>query len=120
MKINKFQKFRLNSQNILTLERKAEREILNIKKELKDVLLVHHAKISLLYQYRHKVGRLRYFVFTSIPLIYYLFPLQDYFGNVFSPLVLSSPIAFGAIYVLIFSATKQIGALLFSLAFCKP
>ncbi len=44
-------------------------------------------------------------------------PLQDYFGNVFSPLVLSSPIAFGVIYVLIFSASKQMGALLFSLAF---
>lgn len=43
--------------------------------------------------------------------------LKDYFGDVFSPLVLSSPIAFGVIYVLIFSATKQIGALLFSLAF---
>ena len=43
--------------------------------------------------------------------------MQDYFGNVFSPLVLSSPIAFGVIYVIIFSATKQIGALLFSLAF---
>ena len=84
---------------------------------LSSFLSIWLATISLLYQYRYKVGRFRYFIITSIPLIYYLVPLQDYFGNVFSPLVLSSPIAFGVIYVIIFSATKQIGALLFSLAF---
>ena len=50
-------------------------------------------------------------------MIYYLVPFQDYFGNVFSPLLLNSPIFFGVTYVLIYSATKQIGALLFSLAF---
>jgi hypothetical protein len=75
------------------------------------------ATITLLYQYRFKVGKLKYFVFTSIPLIYYLVPFQFYFGNMFSPLVLDSPILFGVTYVLFFSATKQIGALLFSLAF---
>ena len=84
---------------------------------LSSFLAIWLATISLLYQYRYKIGRVKYFIITSIPLIYYLVPLQDYFGNVFSPLVLSSPMAFGAIYVLIFSATKQIGALLFSLAF---
>ncbi len=80
-------------------------------------LTIWLATISLLYQYRYRVGRVRYFVITSIPLIYYLVPFQDYFGNVFSPLVLSNPVAFGVIYVLFFSATKQIGALLFGLAF---
>lgn len=80
-------------------------------------LTIWLATISLLYQYRYRLGRIRYFIITSIPLIYYLVPLQDYFGNVFSPLVMTSPVAFGAIYVLTFSATKQIGALLFSLAF---
>jgi len=80
-------------------------------------LAIWIATITLLYQYRFKVGRIRFFVLISIPLIYYLVPLQDYFGNVFSPLILSSPIAFGVIYVLTFSATMQIGALLFSLAF---
>jgi hypothetical protein len=80
-------------------------------------LAIWLATVTLLYQYRYKVGRIKYFILTSIPLIYYLVPLQDYFGNVFSPLVLSSPIVVGVVYVLIFSATKQIGALLFSLAF---
>jgi hypothetical protein len=53
----------------------------------------------------------------SIPLIYYIFPFQSYFGDVLFPLLLSSPISFSIIYVLIFSATKQVGAVLFSLAF---
>lgn len=84
---------------------------------LSSFLSIWLATVKLLSQYRYRVGRIRYFVLTSIPLIYYLVPFQDYFGNMFATLVLSSPIAFGVIYVLLFSATKQIGALLFSLAF---
>jgi hypothetical protein len=84
---------------------------------LSSFLAIWLATITLLYQYRFKVGRVRYFILTTIPLVYYLVPFQNYFGNVFSSLILNDPITFGVIYVLIFSATKQIGALLFSLAF---
>lgn len=52
-----------------------------------------------------------------IPLIYYLFPFESSIGNIFSDFQMSSPIAFGLIYVLTFSATKQVGALLFGLSF---
>lgn len=52
-----------------------------------------------------------------MPLLYYIFPFQNYFGDVFFPLLQSSPIVFIIIYILIFSATKQVGALLFSPAF---
>jgi hypothetical protein len=75
------------------------------------------ATALLLSQYRYKLGRIKYFTLMSIPMIYYLFTFQAYFGNVFSQLVLHSPITFGVTYILIFSATKQIGAFLFSLAF---
>ena len=64
----------------------------------------------------HYIGRIKYFTLISIPLIYYLFTFEGYFGNIFSQLVLHNPVAFGVSYNLIFSATK-IGALLFSLAF---
>jgi hypothetical protein len=53
----------------------------------------------------------------SIPLTYYLFPFQSYFGDVLFSLLQSSPVSYSIIYILIFSATKQVGALLFSLAF---
>ncbi len=75
------------------------------------------ATFTLLKQYRYKIGKVKFFTLLIIPLIYYLFPFQSYFGNMFSDLVMASPVAFGMIYVLIFSATKQVGALLFSLAF---
>lgn len=75
------------------------------------------ATMTLLYEYRHKVGRIRYIILMSLPLIYYSFTYQSYFGNVFSHIVLESPVAFGVSYVLTFSATKQVGALLFSLTF---
>jgi hypothetical protein len=63
------------------------------------------------------MGKTKYFALMSIPLIYYIFPLQGYFGDVFFNLLQSSPISYSIIYILIFSATKQVGAVLFSLAF---
>jgi ABC-type multidrug transport system fused ATPase/permease subunit len=53
----------------------------------------------------------------SIPLLYYIFPFQNYFGDVFLSMLQSSPVFFSILYVLIFSATKQVGALVFGLAF---
>jgi hypothetical protein len=75
------------------------------------------ATIALLTKYKFKLGRVRYFTLITIPLIYYVFPFEAYFGNLFSPLILTSPVNYSMLYVLIFSATKQVGALLFSLAF---
>jgi hypothetical protein len=80
-------------------------------------LLMWIATAIFLSQYRHKMGKIKYFSLMSIPLLYYIFPLQGYFGDVFFSLLQSSPVSYSIIYVLIFSATKQVGALLFSLAF---
>jgi hypothetical protein len=84
---------------------------------LSSFFIIWMATVILLSQYRYKLGRAKYFGLLFIPLIYYLFPFQGYFGNIFSSLVINSPVAFGIIYVLTFSATRQVGALLFSLAF---
>ncbi|HEU5172299.1 MAG TPA: hypothetical protein VFT83_02120, partial [Nitrososphaeraceae archaeon] len=84
---------------------------------LSSFLLMWVATGILLSQYRHKMGRIRFFSLMSIPLIYYIFPFQNYFGDVFFLLLSSSPVIFSVIYILIFSATKQVGALLFSLSF---
>jgi hypothetical protein len=84
---------------------------------LSSFLLMWIATAIFLSQYRHKMGRIKYFSIMSIPLIYYIFPLQGYFGDAFFTLLQSSPVSYSIIYILIFSATKQVGALLFSLAF---
>jgi hypothetical protein len=84
---------------------------------LSSFLLMWIATAILLSQYRYKMGRIRYFLLVSIPLIYYIFPFSDYFGDVLYSFRSSSPVTFSIIYLLIFSATKQVGALLFSLSF---
>jgi len=80
-------------------------------------LLMWIATAILLSQYRHRMGTIKYFSLMSIPLLYYLFPFQGYFSNAFFAILPSSPISYSVLYVLIFSGTKQAGALLFCLAF---
>ncbi|MGI0042417.1 MAG: hypothetical protein ACRD47_01790, partial [Nitrososphaeraceae archaeon] len=84
---------------------------------LASFLLMWMATVLLLSQYRYRMGRLKYLSVICIPLIYYLFPFQVYFGDILFPILISSPLIYSAIYVLIFSATRQVGAVLFGLAF---
>jgi hypothetical protein len=75
------------------------------------------ATVALLRQYRNKIGRTRFWVIITIPLLYFLFPFETYFAN-FSEVMLSgSPVIFSVIYILLFSATKQVGGVLFSIVF---
>lgn len=80
-------------------------------------LVIWIATMALLTQYKHRFGKTRYYALMTIPLIYFLFPFHTYFANLLSPLVLNSPIAVSVMYTIIFSATKQVGAFLFSLSF---
>jgi hypothetical protein len=75
------------------------------------------ATAILLNQYRYRMGSIKYFSIICIPLIYYIYPFQGYFGDALFPLLISSPIIYSTIYVLIFSATKQVGAVFFGLSF---
>ncbi|MGA9154300.1 MAG: hypothetical protein WBZ36_27270, partial [Candidatus Nitrosopolaris sp.] len=84
---------------------------------LSSFLFIWIATALILSQYRYKMGRIKYFSLMIIPLIYYIFPFQNYFGDVFFTLLQSYPVFISLIYILIFSATRQVGALLFSLAF---
>jgi hypothetical protein len=63
------------------------------------------------------MGKIKFFLLISIPLIYYIFPFQNYFGDLFFTLLFYSPVIFSVIYILIFSATKEVGAFLFGLSF---
>ncbi|MGC2574108.1 MAG: hypothetical protein WA364_21550, partial [Candidatus Nitrosopolaris sp.] len=84
---------------------------------LSSFLIMWIATSIFLAQYRRKLGKVKYFSLISIPLIYYIFPFQNYFGDAIFSLLQSSPVFYSIIYVLSFSATKQVGALLFSLSF---
>jgi hypothetical protein len=80
-------------------------------------LVIWVATMALLNQYKYRLGKIRYYALTIIPLIYFIFPFHTYFGNLLSPFVLDSPIAVSVMYTILFSATKQVGAFLFSLSF---
>jgi len=67
--------------------------------------------------YSRRIGKIRYWAIISIPLIYFLFPFEKNVVDLFQSLVVSSPVLYGVLNVTIFSATKQIGALFFSLVF---
>lgn len=84
---------------------------------LSSFLLMWVATAIFLSKYRTKLARIKFFLIISIPLIYYIFPLQGYFEDIFFSLLQSSPVSYSIAYIIIFSATKQVGALLFSLAF---
>lgn len=75
------------------------------------------ASAVLLSTYSRRIGKIRYWAIISIPLIYFLFPFEKNVVDIFRSFVVSSPVLYGVLNVTIFSATKQIGALLFSLAF---
>ena len=75
------------------------------------------ASALLLRTYSRRIGRIRYWTIISIPLIYFLFPFEKNLIDIFQPFVISSPVLYGIFNATIFSATKQIGALFFSLVF---
>jgi hypothetical protein len=68
-------------------------------------------------QYSRRVGRMRYWTLMSIPLIYFLFPFETYFLNISHNFMIESPVTFSVVYVLLFSATKQVGSILFATVF---
>lgn len=80
-------------------------------------VLVWLATVGLLRQYRNKIGRFRFWIIISIPLIYFLFPFETYFASYFQEVLSESPIFFSIIYIIFFSATKQVGGVLFSVVF---
>jgi hypothetical protein len=75
------------------------------------------ATVALLRQYRNRIGRTRFWVIITIPLIYFLFPFETYFANFSETMLSGSPVIFSIIYILLFSATKQVGGILFSIVF---
>lgn len=75
------------------------------------------ASSVLMSTYSKRIGKIRYWIIISIPLIYFIFPFERSVVDIFQSLAVSSPVLYGVLNITIFSATKQIGALFFSLVF---
>lgn len=73
--------------------------------------------VFLLSQYRYKLGRIKYFIIISLPLIYYVSPLEPYIEERLLSFIIESSAMPATFYVLFLNITKQIGALFFSIYF---
>lgn len=84
---------------------------------LMSFVLLWIATVALLRQYRNIIGKTRFWVIITIPLIYFLFPFETYVANISETMLPGAPVIFSVIYILLFSATKQVGGVLFSVVF---
>lgn len=75
------------------------------------------ATVLLLHHYSTKIGKTKYWIIVSIPLVYFLSQFQTVLIALFTPLRLSDPILFGVTYTLAFGASKPVGGILFGVAF---
>jgi hypothetical protein len=80
-------------------------------------ILIWIATVLILRHYSRKLGRGKYWIIVSIPLVYFLFQFQPFFLSLFTPLLKSDPLFFSIILTLVFSVSKPVGGILFGIAF---
>ena len=71
----------------------------------------------LLYHYSERLGRAKYWISLSIPLLFFISQFMPLFVDLFSTLRESEPILFSLIYTVIFTLSKPVGGILFGVAF---
>lgn len=79
--------------------------------------LLWGATVLLLHHYSQKVGRIKYWVIVTLPLVYFLSQFPALFLNVFDPIIKVNPIFFGSLFTLVFTLSKPAGGILFGIAF---
>lgn len=80
-------------------------------------ILTWVATVLLMRSYSKKIGRAKYWILVSIPLIFFLSQFQFMFLDLFASFRASEPILFGMVYTLFFAATVPVGGVLFGIAF---
>jgi len=80
-------------------------------------ILTWSSTAIMLKYYTKIIGRVKYWVLISIPLVYFLASFQSFIVDLLLPFRLANPLLFGVIYTLTFSAVKPVGAILFGIAF---
>lgn len=74
------------------------------------------ATVSVLRSYSKK-SRKSYWFVLSIPLLYFLIQFQPLFQSLSSSFLASQPVLFSIIYTLVFTLSKPVGGVLFSISF---
>jgi hypothetical protein len=98
----------------------AKNAVLDLSYFLSSILsfiLTWAATVLLLNHYSQRLGRVRYWIIVSIPLVYFLSQFITSFLNLFAPLLKSDPFFFAIFFTLIFTLSKTIGGIMFGVAF---
>jgi hypothetical protein len=80
-------------------------------------VLLWTGTVFLLQGYRKKLGRWKYWIIVSIPLLYFLSQFQPVVLNFLLSYVSDDPILFNLVYIIMVDASRPIGGVLFGLAF---
>ena len=80
-------------------------------------ILTWCATAFLLRHYSVTMGKTKYWITLSLPLVYFLLQFQPLFLNLFSTFQFIDPISFSTLYTLVFTISKPIGGILFGIAF---
>jgi hypothetical protein len=73
--------------------------------------------VFLLQGYRKKLGRWKYWILMSIPLLYFLSQFQPVILNFLLSYVSDDPMVFNFVYIIMVDASRPIGGVVFGLAF---
>ena len=80
-------------------------------------VLLWTGTVFLLQSYRKKLGRWKYWILMSIPLLYFLSQFQPAVLNFMLSYVSDDPMLFNLVYIIMVNASRPIGGVLFGLAF---
>ena len=80
-------------------------------------VLLWTGTVFLLQSYRKKLGRWKYWILMSIPLLYFISQFQPIVLNFMLSYVSDDPMLFNLVYIIMVNASRPIGGVLFGLAF---
>lgn len=80
-------------------------------------ILMWVATAMFLYHYSQKLGKTKYWIIISLPLVYFLSQFATFLLNIFDPFMKVSPVFFGVLLSIIFPISKAVGGVLFGIGF---
>jgi hypothetical protein len=80
-------------------------------------ILMWVATAMFLYHYSKKIGKTKYWIIISLPLVYFLSQFATFLLNVFDLFMQESPVFFGVLLSVIFPISKAVGGVLFGIGF---
>lgn len=80
-------------------------------------ILMWVATVMFLYHYSKKLGKTKYWIIITLPLVYFLSQFATFLLNVFDFFMQESPVFFGVLLSVIFPISKTVGGILFGIGF---